>query len=440
MKQDLTNTANRIRIIDIIRGIAVLGIFTMNISEMAFSGNWYSNFLFTDPNQGWGYWVGVIIDILFADKMRGLFTLLFGVSSVLIIEGLDKKISGLDAAHIYFRRLLWLLVFGLIHAYIFLWPGEVLFQYAILGMFLFPFIKAPRKVLVAAILAGLAVLIIQPINEYRDMPELQEEYTDVKDKQQSGEKLTFDDIEILNEWKESMEDILPDDEGIEDEVEAKTGSYFDVFDYNADAVLEEETTVFYTEDFWDMTTYMLLGIMLFRMGFFDEKVKQTVHLAIALCGIGVGLVVHSWLYLRFYEHFFDPVGSLYYLIFNELGRLPLVLGYTSLIILLFRLKLLDRMGNRLAATGKMALTNYLMQSIIGGFIVYGFGFAQFNQLNRVEIAIIILSVWIFEIIFSSLWMRYFKYGPFEWAWRSLTYWKVQPLLVEHPLQASVNVH
>ena len=184
-----------------------------------------------------------------------------------------------------------------------------------------------------------------------------------------------------------------------------------------------------------MFLYMLLGIMLFRMRFFDEKAKQAVHLSIALCGIGVGLVVHTWLYLRYYENFLDPVDSLYYLIFVDLGRLPLVLGYTSLIILLFRLKPLNRLGDWLAATGKMALTNYLMQSIIGAFIFYGFGFAQFNQFNRVEIAITILLVWIFQIIFSSVWMKYFNYGPFEWIWRSLTYWKVQPFWKVQPLQA-----
>ena len=75
----------------------------------------------------------------------------------------------------------------------------------------------------------------------------------------------------------------------------------------------------------------------------------------------------------------------------------------------------------------MALTNYLMQSIIAAAILYGFGFSQFNKLNRVEIAAIILSVWVFQVIFSSAWMKYIDYGPFEWVWRSLTYWKIQPL-------------
>ena len=434
MKQPLTNPVNRIHIIDIIRGVAVLGIFTMNLPLMALPGDLYENFSVTDPSHGWGYWIGVISEILFLGKMRGLFTLLFGVSSVLIIEKLNKKIGGFDAAEIYFRRMLWLLFFGLIHAYFLLWWGEVLFQYALLGMLLFPFRKAPYKVLVAGILTCLVVLTIQPIIDYRDVVELQEEYISVEDKQQAGEKLTIDDEEILEEWDESTPDLLSD-EDIEEEVEAKTSGYFDVFDYNIEDVIDNQTTETYIWWFWDMFLYMLLGIMLFRMDFFDERVKQSLHLSIAFCGIGVGLIIHTWLYLHYYEDFSNPVDSLYYLIFVDLGRLPLVLGYTSLIILLFRLKSFNRMGSWLAATGKMALTNYLMQSIIGAFIFYGFGFAQFNQFNRVEITVTILSVWVFQIICSVFWMQHFNYGPFEWAWRSLTYWKVQPFRKVQPLQA-----
>lgn len=428
MKQALTNTTDRIRIIDIIRGVAVLGIFAMNLPLMAFPHNLSNNYLITNPNQGWGYWIGIISDIIFLDKMRGLFTLFFGVSAVLIIKKLEKQFGELDAITIYFRRLLWLLVFGLVHAYILLWSGEVLFHYAVLGMFLFPFIKASRKVLVAAILTCLAVLILQPIIDYRDMVDLQKEYSSVQNKQQSNEILAIDDKEILEEWKESIADNQPDEEEIEDEVEAKTSYYFDVFDYNKEEVIEEETVEFYLYHFWDYIPYMLLGIILFRIGFFDKNIKQTAQLIIAVCGISIGLMVHTWLYLHYYENYSNPVDSLYYLIFVDLGRLPFVLGYISLIIFLFRLRSLDRMGNWLAATGKMALTNYLTQSIIAAYILYGFGFAQFNQLNRVKIAAIILSVWIFQVIFSSAWIKYFDYGPFEWVWRSLTYWKIQPLL------------
>jgi uncharacterized protein len=218
----------------------------------------------------------------------------------------------------------------------------------------------------------------------------------------------------------------PDYDSIEEELQVRRGPYLEIFKYNAGYVFEEQTTIFYKEDLWDMMLYMFLGIMLFRMGFFDERVKQVVHLAIAFFGIGLGLTIHAWLNLGFYEKHLDPVTSLYYLIFTDLGRLPFVLGYLSLIVLIFSMDIFRYVGDGMAAIGKMALSNYLVQSMIGAFIFYGFGFAQFNQWSRLDTVKAIIFVWIFQLIFSVMWMRLFHYGPLEWLWRSLTYWKAQP--------------
>lgn len=427
MQQPLIEQTQRIRIIDIIRGVAVLGIFTMNIPDMAYPEDLSLDFHATDPERGWNYWTGVIFEILFSGKMRGLFTLLFGVSSILIIEKLNWKFDGLAAADIYFRRLLWLLIFGLVNAYIFLWWGDVLFKYALLGMLLFSFTRASYKVLAAAVLTCLAVLTIQPFTEYRETVNLQQKYIDVQNKQHPAQPLTADDQEVVDQWQESLGDMRPDYESIQDELQIKEGHYFEIFKYNASRVFEEQTTIFYKEDLWDMMLYMFLGIMLFRMRFFDERVKQTVHLAIAFSGIGIGLTIHAWLNLGYLENHLDPVNSLYYLIFTDLGRLPFVFGYLSLIIYIFRMEIFKYVGDGMVAVGRMALSNYLIQSIIGAFVLYGFGFAQFNQLSRLDIAKVIVFVWIFQIIISVIWIKLFYYGPFEWLWRSLTYWKAQPL-------------
>lgn len=419
--------AQRIRIIDIIRGVAVLGILTINIPDMAYPEDLVLAFHVTDPERGWNYWAGFISEVLFAGKMRGLFTLLFGVSSILIIENLSRKIHGLAVADIYFRRLLWLLIFGLVNAYILLWWGDVLFKYALLGMLLFSFRRASFRVLMAAMLICLAVLTIQPLAEYREMVELQQDNIGLQDKQQSEEPLTSDDQEVISQWQESLGDMRLDYDSIEDEIRIKTSHYSEIFEYNSSHVFEEQTTIFYKEDIWDMMLYMFLGIMLYRIGFFDERVKQTILLAIAFLGIGMGLTTHTWLNLGFHENHLDPVNSLYYLIFVDVSRLPFVLGYLSLIMLLFRMEISRYVGDWMQAAGKMALSNYLIQSIIGAFVFYGFGLAQFNQLSRLDIAGMIVCTWIFQIISSVIWMRLFYYGPFEWLWRSLTYWQPQPL-------------
>ncbi len=428
MQQPLIEQTQRIRMIDIIRGVAVLGILTMNIPDMAYPEDLSLDFHATDPEMGWNYWTGVVFEILFSGKMRGLFTLLFGVSSILIIEKLNWKYDGLAAADIYFRRLLWLLVFGLVNAYVFLWWGDVLFKYALLGMLLFSFTRASYGVLATAVLTCLIVLTIQPFTEYREMVNLQQKYIDLQNKQHHAQALTAYDLEVIDKWQESLDGIVPDRESIENEVQIRGSHYFEIFKFNASRVFEEQTTIFYKEDVWDMMLYMFLGIMLFRMGFFDERVKQTIHLAIAFAGIGIGLTVHAWLNLGFLENHLDPVNSLYYLIFTDLGRLPFVFGYLSLIIYIFRMEIFKYIGNGMVAVGRMALSNYLIQSIIGAFVLNGFGFSQFNQLSRLDIAKVIVFVWIFQIMISVIWIRLFNYGPCEWLWRSLTCWKAQALM------------
>jgi uncharacterized protein len=419
--------SHRIRIIDIVRGVAVLGILTMNIPDMAYPEDLVLDFRATDPDRGRDYLTAFVSEVLFSGKMRGLFTLLFGVSAILLIERLSERFEGLAVADLYFRRLLWLLVIGLVNSYLFLWWGDVLFKYALLGMLLFPFRRASNSVLTAAVLTCLAVLMIQPLAEYREMLDLQQEHAAVHNKLQAAVPLAPEDQEILDQWRESLDDMQPDPESIDEEREIKSGGYVEIFEYSSGRVLEEHTTIFYKEDFWDMILYMFLGIMLLRNKFFDDGVKQNVHLTIAGIGIGTGLLIHSWLNLGLQETTrLDPVNALYYEIFVDLGRLPFVLGYLSLIIFVFRTDIFNHMGDALAATGRMALSNYLIQSVIGALVFYGFGLSQFDQLSRVEIAVTIALVWAFQIIFSVLWMKKFHYGPFEWLWRSLTYWKAQP--------------
>lgn len=423
-----TVPTERIRTIDIVRGIAVLGILTINVSDMAYPEDLVLAFDVIDPERGWNFWTGLSLEVLFSGKMRGLFTVLFGVSSVLIIERLSAKMDGLAVAEVYFRRLLWLLVFGLVNAYVFLWWGDVLFKYAMLGMVLFPFRRASFAVLIAAILSCLAVLTIQPFVEYREMVNLQESYLGVEKKRQLGELLTADDQEVVAQWEDRLDEAEADGDAIEAEMEVRTSGYIENFQYNVEDVIEEQTTIFYEEDFWDLILYMFLGIMLFRLGFFDERTKKTVHLVVCLVGIGVGLTMHAWLNIGLQEDRQDVTGSLFYLIFVDLGRLPFVLGYLSLITLVFRFRDFQRLGDGMAAVGRMALSNYLLQSIFSAFVFYGFGLAQFNQLSRLDLAMLIGFVCLLQIAFSVIWMRWCYFGPFEWLWRSLTYWKVQPLL------------
>lgn len=423
----MAETMQRIQIIDIVRGVAVLGILSINLPDMAYPQDLVLDFPATDPGKGWDYWTGMGSEILVAGKMRGLFTLLFGVSSILIVERFKVRFDGLTAADLYFRRLLWLLVFGLFNAYVLLWWGDVLFKYALLGMLLFAFRGASLRLLTGAALSCLIVLTVQPVTDYVETAKLEQRFNALQAEPPSAQPLTADTEEVLERWQDKLDDLRADEEAVEDEQHHKTGGYRETFSYNAGLTLVEYTTILYQEDLWDIGLYMLLGMLLLRIGFFADRVSQSSHLLAALFGIGTGLAIHTWMNLGFYANHLDPLESRYYLIFWDLGRLPFVIGYLSLIILVFRMAVFSRAGDWMAAVGRMSLSNYMAQSAIAAIIFYGIGFSQFNQLNRVELVAVMIAIWIVQIVISVFWMKRFQYGPLEWLWRSLTYWKPQPL-------------
>ena len=421
-------SSHRIRIIDIVRGVAVLGIFAINIQEMAFPEELAFYFQFDDKEQYFSNFVGISIEILFYGKMRGLFAILFGVSSMLIIQTLTDPETGSIDARYYFRRLMWLAAFGLLNSYLFLWWGDILFKYALLGALLFPLRLASTRSLVVLAMASLTVLTAQPYLRYSEIAALKEKVGEVERNAQQGQVITPEAEEIKDKWQERQGDLQPNYSLIDDGVRIKTGEYSALFKYVAWKAFEEQTTIFYQEDFFDIFLYMVIGIILFRLDFFGRRyARQPLQLAIALFGLSLGFLVHAWINWGLLTSRLDPLKSEYYQIFFDIGRLPFVIGYLSLIIFLFHNELLKFSGDCLAAVGRMALSNYLLQSVIGVFLFYGIGLGQFNQLTRSEIAIIIVVVWTFQITFSVMWMAAFYYGPFEWVWRSLTYSKIQPL-------------
>lgn len=395
---------------------------------MAYPEDLVLAFHVTDPDKGLNYWSGIVAEILIAGKFRGIFTVLFGVSSYIMYKKITTKHQKYDSFKIYFYRLIWLLIIGLINAYLFLWWGDVLFKYALLGMLVFAFWRAHYWVLTAAAFICLAILTIQPLAEYRELANLQQKSVQADFKRQSGQALTSGDLDALNEWQETLQDIRPRKESIEKDIKAKKGDYIGILSYNFRVSLDEQTYIFLQEDIWDMLLFMISGILLFRVGFFDERRKQSHHMIVIFFGVGIGVIIHTWIVLGIYQAPLDPVRLQFYLIFENLGRLPFVAGYLSLIIMVFRTGILRSVGDWMAAVGRMALSNYLISSVAGAFIFYGFGLALFNQLSRIQVLFLVLIVWTAQVVFSAIWMNRFQYGPSEWLWRSLTYFKAQPLV------------
>lgn len=172
---------------------------------------------------------------------------------------------------------------------------------------------------------------------------------------------------------------------------------------------------------------MLLGMALFKWKVFQGGRTRKFYLLMMLVGYAIGLAVNYYETSMLLENNFDVLAKNKAGITYQLGRLFTTLGHIGLFMLFIKSGFIGFLQSALAAVGKMALTNYVMHSVIVMFIFYGFGFSLFGQLQRFELYYIVLGIWVIQLIYSPLWFRYYRYGPLEWLWRSLTYGKKQPL-------------
>ncbi|MGZ3952745.1 MAG: DUF418 domain-containing protein [Flavisolibacter sp.] len=420
----------RIKLIDSIRGLALLGILLMNIMAQSQSFVFYDKM---DPRQsmtGLNFfaWGGEMM--FFEGTMRGLFSILFGAGTVLLLTRLIKSKSGLEPADIFYRRLLWLLVFGLLNAFVFLWPGDILYPYALCGLLLFPFRNLSPKNLLWIAFAILA------IGTYRQNSDL---YHD------KGVIAKGETIAVLDAKKQPLTDQQKEDlaayktlkekssaagilkEAQKDEQKVKGQSYLSIFRYYRDINMTLQGDDFYRGGIWDILLFFFIGMALYKSGFLVGKKSNTLYALIAVVGIGVGLWLNYVNKQLIYNLKFDmfEVRKQMSLRTYEIRRVFQTIGYLSLLILTYKAVPFRKIMHLFAPVGQMAFTNYLTQSIYTSIIFYGFGL--FATLQRYEAYYIVAAIWLFQIVTSHLWLRYFKFGPFEWVWRSLTYLKKQPM-------------
>ena len=207
--------------------------------------------------------------------------------------------------------------------------------------------------------------------------------------------------------------------------------YPTIFSYFIPLNVDFEVSYMYGDP-WDMLCMMFIGMALFKWGFFTDKLRTSTYVMWMVVGYAIGIAVAWIMFDRYWMGFNNPGDYVdrwrsSHAVFQEFRRIPLTIGHASLIMLIFRSGLVPWLMRALANVGQMAFTNYLMQSIICTFFFYGYGLGYYNKLYFHQLYYVVAGVWIFQLIFSSIWLHYFRFGPFEWVWRSLTYWKKQPM-------------
>jgi len=418
----------RIFSLDAIRGFALLGILLMNICSFGLPEAAYENPAPAGGATGWNLFTWCLMSVIADGKMRAIFSLTFGASVYLLIDRLSRKGAAAEAADIHYRRMLWLLLFGLIHAY-FIWGGDILFPYAMMGLVLYPL----RKLSPRALLTGAAILVLimtgEALREYYHTKNLHSEYLQIQVSEKEGKKLTSAQEEKKKEWEETVKDFSPSAEDLKTETDAHLGSYFQLFTFRAKGVYRFHSYPIYAPFPWfDILAMMLIGMALLKLGVLTGSCSSKFYLWMALLSFAIGLPAHSWWVWWYIKQQFSLDSWNFTGLAYEIGRFT-AFGYIAVILLVIKSGVLRPVTRTLACVGRMAFSNYILTSLLCTTIFEGYGLGLFGKLQRYQLYGIVLLVWAVTLIVSPIWLRHFRFGPLEWAWRSLTYWKKQPFRV-----------
>ncbi len=420
----------RIILIDSLRGIAILGILLMNIP--GFGLPYPAVFDFSLNHQGsLNYFCWYVFGPgVFEGSQRAIFSMLFGAGSIIFVTRLEKRTTGLMPAELFLRRQLWLLVFGLFNAYVLLWFWDILYSYAICGIILFAFRRLqPRYLLIAA---G-ACLLLMTARENRDLYKQKSIIT-------KGEIVAAMDttkIKLTDKQKEQLADMegfkersKPESKkkNVERDLQAVKGSYAEIYESRSNRAEEGETAGMFHFLTWDILLFMFLGMAFFKLGILQGEAKTKLYVWMTVIGLGAGLPLSYLFVVNDVHHHFNwfEITKTKVFEFYELQRFVHSIGIFGLIMLLYKSGWFKWLFALMRPVGQMAFTNYLMQSLLCGVFFYGIGLGYFGKLQLYQLYYVVAAVWILEIIWSHIWLRYFRFGPLEWLWRSLTYWKKQP--------------
>ncbi len=421
------SAAERLTSLDAVRGYALLGILLMNIMAWGLHLAAYDNPRIAGGSTGANLWVWVVNHLLFEGKMRALFSMVFGAGVIVLTSRLEAR--GINSADVYYRRILWLMLFGIAHAYL-LWVGEILYPYALCGLALYPFrnLKARTLVIVAAVFVVLnSGAKVGQVYQQREMKEKAERAARLeKEGRQPDEELAS----AKRRWEDMRREFQPGPAEIQRDAEQWRGSFAKVFKRRAELLMMfMHGAPYYSPWNWDIWAMMFLGMALFKLGVFSGERSAGFYLKLAAAGYAIGLAANSFSAWNVIRIQFDAIERGFFATTYDLGRLSVGLAHAALIVLLSKLGLLRWITGPLAAVGQMAFTNYVMQSVICSTVFYGYGLGLYGKLQRYQLLYVVAAVCLFQLVISPIWLRYYRFGPLEWLWRSLTYWKRQPFRI-----------
>ena len=409
-----TSPGTRFVALDLTRGIAVMGILLMNILAFGMPFQAYSNPTAFGGTSPLDLAVWATNFVLVDSKMRGLFSILFGASMLLVIERAEAKGESPAAAH--YSRMTWLLLFGAIHAWA-IWFGDILMLYAVTGMIAY-FLRglSTHKLVVL----GLILIFVQAV--FMALMGLSIWFL--------REAATAPGAEgaLVEQWQEVQQQFgaIPPDE---------LARNIALFQSGYLTIMSERLGPL----FWfpikgnfpyipETLGLMLLGMAGLKSGFLTGQWDRPDYTRLVRLGYLIGLPPLILLAYWIMASGFDPVVLvLVNFSIQHLINPFVMLAHAALIILWLKSGGAGWLLDRIAAAGRAAFTNYLGTSIVCTFIFYGYGFGLYGELSRATLYLVVFGVWLLMLLWSKPWLDRFRYGPLEWLWRSLARRKIQPM-------------
>ena len=407
-------TGARIHTLDAVRGMAVMGILLMNIVALGMPSYAYINPTYYGSNgpADWAAWT--INYVISEGKFRALFTMLFGASMVVIAERAEANADGPGPAMTHYRRMFWLFIIGMIHAWCF-WYGDILVQYAIGGTLGFLFWRWQPRALWLFFAAMFALQAASYVGHYAELvpvraaaiaPDAAPEAVAAWEKRKAKEQPSkAEAVEELKGYRGDIKSAF--------ETRAKTTIFFQTF----------LTPVTMPEIF----AFMTLGILLFRNRFLTGEWSTRSYAVVVGAGYIVAAPITAMLAVILRTSNFDPA----ILALCDAGSFVLrpfiAAAHAAVIILIVKSGLMSGLASRLEAIGRTALSNYLGTTLIATTLFYGYGFGLFGYLGRAQLYIVVVAIWAVMLLWSKPWLARFHYGPVEWLWRSLARWHRQPM-------------
>lgn len=382
---------------DVLRGFVLLGILVMNIQSFSMPMSAYMNPTAYGDLTGANWWVWVVSHVFFDQKFMTIFSMLFGAGMLLMTAR-----AGEDAGRLHRRRMGWLILFGLLHAHLF-WYGDILYSYGMCGLAAFLLRRKSPRTLVAVGAALIFVGFCLPVGLGLAIPP--QKLAEIRD----------------TEWQ-------PPAPLIHEELDAYRGGFLEQAARRSPASLALETVWFFFFVFWKVLGLMLIGMALLKLDVFTARRPPAFYLQLAGLGFAVGLPLVAYGVWQNFRHGWAIEYSMFFgAQWNYWGSALVSLGYVGLFMWIVRRGVLTRLTARLAAVGRMAFSNYILQTLIATTLFYGHGLGLFGSVERTGQAAIVIAVWIVQLILSPIWLRHYQFGPLEWVWRSLTYRRRQPM-------------